>query len=57
VGRSCRQARLVKENLHRHIETLETADLLVLGMSHEQLSVQEREPYHLVGGELDRVGA
>ena len=55
-GRSCRQARLVKQSLHRHIETLETADLLVLGTSHEQLPLEKREPFHLAGRAMERVG-
>jgi precorrin-2 dehydrogenase/sirohydrochlorin ferrochelatase len=56
-GRSCRQARLVKQNLGRHIEMLETADLLVLGTSHEELTSRDRQGYHLVGPEMDHVGS
>jgi precorrin-2 dehydrogenase/sirohydrochlorin ferrochelatase len=55
-GRSCRQARLVRQSLDRHIEAIESADLLVLGTSHELLSVGEREPFHLAGREQERVG-
>ncbi len=46
-GRSCRQAKLVKENLKRHLDAIETTDLLIFGTSHEQLSLRDREPFHL----------
>ena len=46
-GKSCRQARLIKENLKRHMASIEGADLLILGTSHMFLSAQERAPYHL----------
>ena len=49
-GRSCRRSRMVKENLARHLEMVETADLMVVGTSHRFLSLEEREPYHLTGG-------
>ena len=55
-GKSCRRSRLVKNNLSRHIEMVETANLLVLGTSHNYLSIDEREPYHLVGERLERAG-
>ena len=55
-GQSCRRSRIVKENLARHIDLMRTADLLVLGTSHHQLSIEEREPFHLIGQRLDRVG-
>ncbi|MDD2708496.1 MAG: NAD(P)-dependent oxidoreductase [Verrucomicrobiae bacterium] len=55
-GRSCRRSRLIKESLSRHIETVENADLLVLGTSHNYLSLQEREPYHLAGKRLENIG-
>jgi glutamyl-tRNA reductase len=56
-GRSCRQARLIKDNLARHMDLVESAQLLVLGTSHEQLSVTERERYHLVGSAFAGTGA
>lgn len=55
-GRSCRRSRLVKENLARHVDMVETADLLIVGTSHHQLPIQRREPLHLVGRRLDATG-
>lgn len=54
-GKSCRRSRLVKDNLSRHIEMIESADLVVIGTSHQQLTLKEREPYHLVGDKLFKV--
>ena len=56
-GRSCRQARIIKDNLARHMDLVASAGLLVLGTSHEQLSVAERERYHLVGSAFAETGA
>ena len=56
-GRSCRQARIIKDNLARHMDLVESAELLVLGTSHEQLSVTERERYHLIGSVFAETGA
>jgi precorrin-2 dehydrogenase/sirohydrochlorin ferrochelatase len=55
-GRSCRRARLVKENLSHHIDLVSTSDLLVMGTSHQHLTVGEREPYHLTGERFERAG-
>ncbi|MCX7008023.1 MAG: hypothetical protein NTY53_12380 [Kiritimatiellaeota bacterium] len=56
-GRSCRQARIIKDNLARHMDLVESADLLVLGTSHEQLNVAERERFHLAGDRMAETGA
>lgn len=56
-GRSCRQARIIKDNLARHMDLVESAELLVIGTSHEQLSVTDREHYHLVGNAFTETGA
>ena len=55
-GKSCRLARLVKENLRRHIDSVEGSDLTVIGTSHECLSATERQPYHLSPSARQRVG-
>ncbi len=55
-GRSCRQARMVKDTLRRHLRSIETAELLVLGASHEELSLEKREPIQLTGDRLQLVG-
>jgi len=56
-GRSCRQARLVKETLGRHLQAIGTADLVVVGVSHEQVPQGQREAVQLVGGRLRAAGA
>lgn len=55
-GKSCRFSRLIKDNLTRHLDAIRSADLFVLGTSHRHLSVEQREPYHLVGERLDAAG-
>ena len=55
-GRSCRQARVIKDALARHVATVETADIVVLGVSHESLTVEERERFHLAGARLEETG-
>lgn len=55
-GRSCRRSRLVKENLARHVDMVETARLLVMGTSHHQLPIQRREPLHLAGERMNETG-
>ncbi|MDI6773859.1 MAG: NAD(P)-dependent oxidoreductase [Verrucomicrobiota bacterium] len=55
-GRACRRSRLVKESLSRHIDSISSAGLIVLGTSHEQLAVAEREPLHLIGPRLQATG-
>ena len=56
-GRSCRQSRLVKQSLDRHMVALETADLLVMGTSHAELSLGRREQLQPVGDGVDELGA
>jgi glutamyl-tRNA reductase len=46
-GRSCRRARMVKEALGRHIDAVDAADILVLGVDHRTLHLAERENLHL----------
>lgn len=55
-GRSCRRSRLVKETLARHMAMIESADLLIMGTSHQELSLDEREPYHRSGEALREAG-
>ena len=56
-GKSCRQSRLIKDNLRKHLDSIESSDLLVLGTSHEYLSAEERAPFHLLAREREAVGA
>jgi len=55
-GRSCRKSRLIKENLARHADLVDSTDLIVIGTSHHQLPVEEREHFHLTGENLEKAG-
>jgi len=55
-GTSCRKTRLIKENLARHISSIENAQLTVIGTDHNCLSLAQREPLHLLGERLERAG-
>lgn len=55
-GQSCRKARLVKDSLARHLETMETIELVVVGTDHRHLSLEQREPFHLSGAKAERTG-
>jgi glutamyl-tRNA reductase len=55
-GRSCRRSRLIKNSLGRHLSMIDSADLLVIGISHDSLSVQERGGFQLAGERLQQVG-
>ena len=55
-GRSCRRSRLVKSNLEKHVEMVGSAELFILGTSHQFLHIDQREPYHLVGNRLRHAG-
>jgi len=56
-GKSCRQSRLIKENLGKHLNSIQSSDLLVLGTSHEMAGMEERAPYHLLLREREAIGA
>ncbi len=45
-GRSCRQAKLVKESLAKHLSAISSGDLFVAGTSHEELALRERSALH-----------
>jgi precorrin-2 dehydrogenase/sirohydrochlorin ferrochelatase len=55
-GKSCRQSRLIKENLRRHIDAIESSELLVIGTSHECLSAERRAPFQLPLPQREAVG-
>ena len=56
AGQSCRRSRMIKESLARHLDKVDSADLIVIGTSHEFLTVDEREPFHLAGRRFEMVG-
>ena len=56
-GKSCRRSRLIKDNLRKHLDSIQSSDLLVLGTSHEYLNAEQRAPYHLDAEERETLGA
>lgn len=56
-GKSCRQSRLIKDNLMKHLSSIASSDLLVLGTSHELMGLEERAGYHLLLREREAMGA
>ncbi len=55
-GNDCRQSKMVKNSLSRHLKMMESAHLVIVGTSHNHLTVEEREPFHLTGHRLERAG-
>ncbi len=55
-GRPSRRARMIRDQFSRQIEHADSTSVLVIGTSHEYLSIDRREPYHLVGQRLERTG-
>jgi glutamyl-tRNA reductase len=55
-GKSCLQSRLIKDNFRKHLDSIESSDLLVLGTSHEYMTSEERAPYHLLLREREKLG-
>lgn len=55
-GLDCRKARMIKENLARHINAIEHIDLLVFGTDHNHLPLSQREDLHLTPSRLNQLG-
>ncbi len=55
-GASCRRSRLIKQSLSRHVDLIDSADLILIGTSHSYLPLKKREPFHLAGKKLDSTG-
>jgi glutamyl-tRNA reductase len=55
-GNDCRQSKMVKNSLARHLKMMESAHLVVVGTDHSHMTVEEREPFHLTGHRFDRAG-
>lgn len=55
-GNDCRQSKMIKNSLARHLKMMESANLVVVGTDHNHLTVEEREPYHLTGHRFERAG-
>ena len=55
-GTDCRQSKMVKNSLARHLQMMESAQLVIVGTDHNHLNLEEREPFHLTGRRFDRAG-
>jgi glutamyl-tRNA reductase len=55
-GKDCRQSKMVKNSLARHLKMMEAARLVVVGTDHNHLNVEEREAFHLTGPRFERAG-
>jgi len=55
-GNDCRQSKMVKNSLERHLKMMDAANLVVIGTDHNHLTVEEREPFHLTGHRFERGG-
>ncbi len=56
AGKDCRQSKMVKNSLSRHLEMMEAAHLVVVGTDHNHMTVEEREPFHLTGPRFEQAG-
>ena len=54
-GINCRKSRLIKENLARHIDSIEKSELLIIGTDHNHMSLEERENIQLNGSKLKNI--
>ncbi len=55
-GNNCRQSKMVKNSLERHLKMMDAANLVIVGTDHNHLTVEEREPFHLTGPRFERGG-
>ena len=55
-GNDCRQSKMVKNSLERHLKMMDAANLVIVGTDHNHLTVEEREPFHLTGHRFERGG-
>ncbi|MEA2069105.1 MAG: NAD(P)-dependent oxidoreductase, partial [Verrucomicrobiota bacterium] len=55
-GNNCRQSKMIKNSLARHLKMMEAAHLVIVGTDHNHLTVEEREPFHLTGHRFERAG-
>ena len=55
-GVACRKTKLIKDNLARHIDSIENTGLMVIGTDHNLVGLDRREYIHLSGGRMDNAG-
>ncbi len=55
-GQNCRRSRMIKENLARHLDLVDAANLFVMGVSYQQLPLAEREKVQLQHNTIREIG-
>ena len=55
-GVACRKTKLIKNNIAKHIDTVEKSELIIIGTDHNRLGLDRREHIHLTGERLDCAG-
>jgi len=55
-GAACRKTRLIKDNLARHVDSIENTGLMVIGTDHNFTGLDRRQAVHLSGGRIDKAG-
>jgi len=56
-GLNCRKSRLIKENLARHIDSIEKTELLIIGTDHNLMPLEQREYVQLNGSKLENTAS
>ncbi|MCF6175828.1 MAG: hypothetical protein L3J71_08680 [Victivallaceae bacterium] len=55
-GVACRKTKLIKDNIAKHIDSIEKSELIILGTDHNRLGLDRREHIHLTGERLNCAG-
>jgi len=55
-GQSCRRSRLIRNHLARHLDEIAAADLCIIGTSHQELTLQQRDPFQWQGARYLAMG-
>ena len=55
-GVACRKTKLIKDNLARHIDSIENTGLMVIGTDHNLVGLDRRQYIHLSGSRMDNAG-
>ena len=55
-GVACRKTKLIKDNIARHIDSIENTGLMLIGTDHNSTGLDCREHIHLSGNRMDNAG-
>jgi glutamyl-tRNA reductase len=55
-GVACRKTKLIKDNLARHIDSIENTGLLVVGTDHNHVGLDLRQSIHVNRSRMDKAG-